>query len=138
MWPDRLNNDVRARDPPIHSTNMSESTNSTTTLTKSLANDPRASLELRLEEIETQARNLRPQHDVTGALTLVVPDLVWNQNPADITNAAGVAVGDPPQYRARPKWDMPAAHDNAASASVIFIYRAEAVRHMDGLHQGQQ
>ena len=47
-------------------------------LTKSLATDPRASLEPWLEEIETHDRNLCAEHDVTGALTLVAADDVWN------------------------------------------------------------
>jgi hypothetical protein len=44
----------------------------------------------RLEEIETHARNLCAQHDVTGALTLVASDGVWNSIPANLANAAGV------------------------------------------------
>ena len=42
------------------------------TLTHSLAHDSRTNLETWLEEAETLARNLCPQHDPTGALTLVV------------------------------------------------------------------
>ncbi len=58
----------------------------TLNLTKSLANDhPRASLEPWLEDIETHARNLCAQHDVTvtGALTLVAADDVWNCDSRD-------------------------------------------------------
>jgi hypothetical protein len=51
------------------------------TLTKSLANDPRSELEPWLEAVEKQARNLCPQHDITGALSLVVPDEVWKLVP---------------------------------------------------------
>ncbi len=69
----------------------------TLNLTKSLANDPRASLEKWLEEIETHALNLCAKHDVTGAsaLTLVAADDVWNIIPANLASAAGVAQGDP-------------------------------------------
>jgi hypothetical protein len=63
----------------------------TLNLTKSLANDPQASLEPWLEEIETHVRNLCAQHDVTGALTLVAADDVWNCFPANLGNAATVA-----------------------------------------------
>jgi hypothetical protein len=59
-------------------------------LTKSLANDPRAQLEPWLEEIETHARMICAQHDVTGALTLVASDAVWNCIPANsMTNHRG-------------------------------------------------
>ncbi len=51
--------------------------------------------------------------------------------PASITNVAAVAQGDPPQYRARPTWDMPAQHANNGAAAVVSIYREEAVRHRD-------
>jgi hypothetical protein len=64
-----------------------------TTITKSLANDPRSELEPWLEEVEKQAKNLCPQHDITGALSLVVPDDVWNIVPGNITNQAQVTAG---------------------------------------------
>ncbi len=79
---------------------------STLTLTHSLVNDPRTTLEMWLEEAETVARNLCPQHDPTGALTLVATDVVWREIPGNIANPAGVLQGDPPQYRARPTWDL--------------------------------
>jgi hypothetical protein len=72
-----------------------------------------------------------PQHDITGALSLVVPDIVWNMVPGNITNAAGVAQGDPPRFRARPTWDMPAQHTNTAAAAVVSIYRDEVTKHRD-------
>ncbi len=109
---------------------MSE-THSTIILTHSLANDPRTHLEAWLADVETQARHQCPQHDITGALSLVVPDIVWEMVPGNITNLAGVTQGDPPQYRARPTWDMPAQHPNNAAAAVVSIYREEAVRHRD-------
>ncbi len=76
-------------------------------LTKPLANDPRSELEPWLEAVEKQAKNLCPQHDITGALSLVVPDDVLKLVPGNITNLVRVAAGSPPAYRARPKWDMP-------------------------------
>ncbi len=73
-------------------------------LTRSLANDPQAQLEPWLEEIETHARKICAQHDVTGALTLVASDAVWNCIPANVTTTVRIAVGDPP-HRAHPNWD---------------------------------
>jgi hypothetical protein len=103
----------------------------TLNLTKSLATDPRASLESWLEDIETHARNLCAEHDVTGALTLVAADDVWKIIPANLTNAAGVAQGDPPQYRARPTWDQPIPHANNAVAAAVSLYKLEAARYAD-------
>ncbi len=51
--------------------------------------------------------------------------------PENIANPAGVAAGDPPQYRVRQKWDMPADHSNTAAAAVVSLHRAKAVRHTD-------
>ena len=101
------------------------------TLTKSLANDPRSELEPWLEDVEKQAKNLCPQHDITGALSLVVPDDVWQLVPGNLTNPVRVAAGSPPTYRARPNWDMPAIHANNAAAAVVSIYKAEAARFTD-------
>jgi hypothetical protein len=53
--------------------------------------------------------------------------------PGNITNATAVARGDPPQFRARPTWDMPAQHANNAAAAVVSIYREEATTHRDFL-----
>ncbi len=77
--------------------------------TQTLANDSRAQLEPWLEEFETHARNLCAQHDVTGALTLVASDLVWQSTPANQTPAVRIAAGDPP-HRARPTLDHPQHH----------------------------
>ena len=104
---------------------------STLTLTHSLAHDPRTTLEMWLEEAETVARNLCPQHDPTGALTLVASDVVWREMPGNIANPAGVLQGDPPQYRARPIWDLPAQHANNAAAAAVSIYKQELTRHSD-------
>jgi hypothetical protein len=90
-------------------------------LTKSLANDPRAQLEPWFEETETHALNLCAQHDVTGALTLIASDCVWNSIPVNLANAAGVLQGDPSQYRAHPTLDQPQPHANNAAAAVVCI-----------------
>ena len=101
---------------------------STITLSHSLATDPRTHLEAWLEDVETQARHLCPQWDITGALTLVVPDNVWEFNPCNIVpGRAGAA----PTVRPRPTWDMPAQHANNAAAAVVSIYREEATKHRD-------
>ena len=111
---------------------MSENKTSTITLTHSLAFDPRTHFDDWLEDAETQARHQCPQHDATGALTLVATNLVWAQLPDNITNAAQVLAGThPPNIRARPTWDMPAAHANNAAAAVVSLYKEEATRHRD-------
>ena len=100
---------------------------STIHLSHSLATDPRTHLEAWLEDVETQARHLCPQWDITGALTLVVPDNVWEFNPCNIVLRTGAA----PTVRPRPTWDMPAQHSNSAAAAVVSIYREEATKHRD-------
>ncbi len=113
---------------------MSENKTSTTTLTHSLANDPRTHLEDWLEDAEAQARHQCPQHDTAGALTLVATDIVWRQLPENIKNPTEVAASThPPQFRTRPTWDMPAPHSNSASAAVVSIYREEATSVRYGL-----
>ena len=105
------------------------STNMKLTLTHSLAHDSRTNLEMWLEEAETVSRNLFPQHDPTGALTtLVATDQVWNEMPVNVTNPADVLNGQPPVYRARPTWDMPAQHPGNAAAAVVSIYKQELAR----------
>ena len=71
------------------------STNMKLTLTHSLAHDSRTNLEMWLEEAETVSRNLCPQHDPTGALTLVATDQVWNDIPVNLANRAQVLAGVP-------------------------------------------
>ena len=111
---------------------MSEIKTSTITITHSLAIDPRTHFEDWLEDVETQARHQCPQHDITGALCLVATDLVWAQLPENITNAAQVLAGShAPAIRARPTWDMSAAHPNNAAAAVVSLYKEEAARHRD-------
>jgi hypothetical protein len=111
---------------------MSENKTLTITLTHSLAIDLRTHFDDWLEDAETQARNQCPQHDATGALCLVATDRVWAQLPDNITNAAQVLAGThPPNIRARPTWDMPAAHPNNAAAAVVSLYKEEAAKHRD-------
>ena len=111
---------------------MSENKTSTITLTHSLAIDPRKHFEDWLEDVETQARHQCPQHDITGALCLVATDHVWAQLPDNTTNATQVLAGThPPTIRARPTWDMPAAHPNNAAAAVVSLYKEETARHRD-------
>ena len=98
--------------------------------TRTLANNSRAQLEPWLEEFETHARNLCAQHDVTGALTLVASDLVWESIPANQTSAVRIAAGDPP-FRDRPTWDQPAPHANNAAAAVVSLFKMETQRYAD-------
>ena len=98
--------------------------------TRTLANDSRAQLEPWLEEFETHARNLCAQHDVTGALTLVASDLVWQSIPANQTSAVRIAAGDPP-FRDRPTWDQPAPHAGNAAAGVVSLFKMETQRYAD-------
>ena len=107
------------------------STNMKLTLTHSLAHDSRTNLEMWLEEAETVSRNLCPQHDPTGALTLVATDQVWNEMPVNLTNPVDVLNGQPPVYRARPTWNLPAQHANNAAAAVVSIYKQELARYTE-------
>ncbi len=96
-----------------------------------LAHDSRTNLEMWLEEAETFDRNLCPQHDPTGALTLVATDRVWHKMPVNVFNPAGVLQGDPPQYCARPTWDLPAQHAANAAATIVSIYKQELSCHKE-------
>ena len=102
------------------------------TLIQSLAHDPRTNLERWQKDVEMQARNQCAQHDITGALSLVATDEVWNAVPGNITNPAQVLAGShPPNYRARPDWDLPALHAANATAPVVSLYRIAAQKHTD-------
>ncbi len=102
------------------------------TFTSSLAHAPRQHLEPWIEEAETAAVNMCPQHDPTGTLTLVASDAIWNQQPENLTNAAQLLAGTHAAvYRVRPTWDMPTAHANNAASAVVSIYREEVTRHTD-------
>jgi hypothetical protein len=92
-------------------------------LTRSLTHNPRP---------ETIARNMCPQHDPIGALTLVATDVVWQQMPVNLTNPIDVAASQQAVYRAHPTWDLPAMmQQNNASAAVVSIYRLDLQRSRD-------
>jgi hypothetical protein len=104
------------------------------TLTRSLAHDSRTNVELWLEEAETLSRNLCPQHDATLPAplpSLVATNRVWHEMPVNVTNPADVLLGQPPQYRARSTWDMPAQHAANATAAVVAIYKQELARYTE-------
>lgn len=106
------------------------SINQDITLTQSLADDPRNQLEKWLEDVEIHARNLCAQWDISGALTLVATDEVWAEYPGNVTNMADVlANGDPPNIRARPTWDAPAAHADNAAAALVAKYKEGVLKH---------
>ena len=100
-----------------------------TAFTSSLAHEPRIYLEAWLEEAETVAANLCPQHDPTGALTLVATDVVWEQQPENLTNPAQVLAGSHAAvYRASPTWANPTVHGGNAASATVSIYRQELTR----------
>jgi hypothetical protein len=85
----------------------------------SLADNPRAQIEEWFEDVQAKARGLRIQldADLTGAITLVASDAVWNAVPGNITNLVDtLAQAAAPQYRARPDFTPPVALDPAATA----------------------
>ena len=71
------------------------SSSATYTITPSLVDNPRQHLEAWTESVETHARSMCIMHDVTGALTLVMPDAKWDLMPVNLTNPADVANGQP-------------------------------------------
>ena len=75
-----------------------------------LVDSPRTQIVEWFEDLSAKARGLCAQWDPTGAITLIATDAVWNAIPGSITNAAQVLAGThPPQYRAKPDFDPPAA-----------------------------
>ena len=93
--------------PSIQSSKPMSSVSSTApsvSLRFSLVDNPRTQIEEWYDDLMAQARRLCIQWDITGAITLVASDPVWNAVPGNITNLAAVlARGDAPQYRARPE-----------------------------------
>jgi hypothetical protein len=118
--------------PPSNHPTMSA--NQTINPTQALANDSRAQLEPWLEEIETHARNLCAQHDVTGALARSPsspPIMSGTQSQLiRLLRSGRIAAGDPP-HLARPTWAQPQPHANNAAAAVVSLYKMEATRHAD-------
>ena len=99
-------------------------------LTQSLADDPRNQLEKWLEDVEIHARHLYAQWDISGALILVANDAVWAEYLGNVTNMVDVlANGDPPNIRARPTWDAPAAHADNAAAALVAKYKDGVLKH---------
>ena len=96
----------------------------------SLVDNPRTQIEEWYDDLMAQARRLCIQWDITGAITLVASDPVWNAVPGNITNLAAVlARGDAPQYRTRPDFDPPAALDPAATAVELANWKLEMDMH---------
>ena len=96
----------------------------------SLVDNPRTQIEEWYDDLMAQARRLCIQWDITGAISLGASDAVWNAVPGNITNLAAVlARGDPPQYRARPDFDPPAALDPAATAVELANWKLEMDMH---------
>jgi hypothetical protein len=104
---------------------------SSATITPSLVDNTRQNLEGWTESYETYARSMCAMHDVTGALTVVLPDPKWNLMPVNLTNPVDFAAGQPPVYRQRPDYAAPAAHANNATAAVVSIHRLATTRHTD-------
>ncbi len=68
--------------------------------------------------------------DLTGAITLVASDAVWNAVPGNLANLAQVLAGShPPAYRPRPDYDPPVALDPAATAVELFNWKLEMDMH---------
>ncbi len=109
---------------------MSSSTAPSVSLRFSLVDNPRTQIEEWFEDIMAQARRLCIQWDITGAITLVASDSVWNAVPGNITNTAQVLAGShPPAYRPRPDFDPPVALDPAATAVELANWKLEMDMH---------
>ncbi len=59
----------------------------------SLVNTPRTQIEEEYDDLMAQARRLCIQWDITGAISLVASDAVWNAVPGNITNLAARCSG---------------------------------------------
>jgi hypothetical protein len=75
----------------------------------SLVDNPHTQIEEWYEDVMAKARGLCIQWDLTGAITLVASNAVWNAVPGKLANPAQVLAGShPPAYRPRPDYDPPA------------------------------
>jgi hypothetical protein len=109
---------------------MSSSTAPSVSLRFSLVDNPRTQIEEWFEDVMAEARRLCIQWDITGAITLVASDSVWNAVPGNITNPAQVLAGShPPAYRPRPDYDPPVALDPAATAVELANWKLEMDMH---------
>jgi hypothetical protein len=96
----------------------------------SLVDNPRTQIEEWYEDVMAKARGLCIQWDLTGAITLVASDSVWNAVPGNITNLADVlARAAAPQYRARPDFDPPVALAPTATAVELANWKLEMDMH---------
>jgi hypothetical protein len=96
----------------------------------SLVDNPRTQIVEWFEDVSAKARGLRVQWDLTGAITLIASDEVWNAIPGNISNPAQVLAGShPPAYRARPDYDPPAAIDKAPTAVELSAWKLEMDMH---------
>jgi hypothetical protein len=92
----------------------------------SLVDHSRTQIEEWYEEVIAKARGLCIQWDLTGAITLIASDVVWNAVPGNITNLADVLTrAAAPQYRARPDFDPPVSLDPAATAVELANWKLE-------------
>ena len=116
--------------PPPKPMSSSSSTAPSVLLQFSLVDNPRTQIEEWYEDVMAKARGLCIQWDLTGAITLVASDSVWNAVPGNITNLADVlARAAAPQYRARPDFDPPVALDPAATAVELANWKLEMDMH---------
>ena len=53
----------------------------------------------------------------------------WNAYPGNITNAADVMNGDPPNFRARTTYDSPADHPDDAAPGVLAVHKRAMDKH---------
>jgi hypothetical protein len=96
----------------------------------SLADSPRTQIVKWFEDLSAKAHGLCVQWDRTGAITLIATDPVWNAIPGNIVNQAAVlAQGAAPQYRARPDFDPPADLDPQATTAEMATWRLEMDMH---------
>ncbi len=60
---------------------------------------------------------------------MVAFDSEWHAYPGNINNVAGVANGDPPDFRARPTYDRPADHPDDAAPGILAVHKRAMDRH---------
>jgi hypothetical protein len=108
----------------------SSSTVPSVSLQVSLVDNLRTQIEEWYEDVMAKARGLCIQWDLTGAITLVASDAVWNAVRGFITNLANVLTrAAAPQYRAQPDFDPPVALDPAATAVELANWKLEMDMH---------
>jgi hypothetical protein len=108
---------------------MPSAANSPLMLLFSLPDTPRNKLLDWYEDVCVQARGLCAAYDNAGALSLVAYPSEWNAYPGNITNAADVMNGDPPNFRARTTYDRPADHQDDAAPGVLAVHKRAMDKH---------